>query len=420
MIKKEMIAMLLAGGQGSRLGILTQKIAKPAVSFGGKYRIIDFPLSNCINSGIDTVGILTQYQPLDLNTYVGNGQPWDLDTLDGGVYILPPYMSAEKGEWYKGTANAIYQNIGFIERFDPKYVLILSGDHIYKMNYTKMLRAHIANNADATIATIAVPLNEASRFGILLSDENNKIGSVNTLFSKVRMRDYSFFDFFKFKIHLINFFVLSFLWAVYNFIKYGIQSTLNEIPEYYNNTYWRLIIHILELITLFLIMLLYIINQKSFNKILISIELIVFILLIISEYLDDEKVNISSYIISLLIARVVWNCLYLLLIIIALFIYPIMLRSKGLGWNIALGIFGKLVVTFIIDLADKHVYILYFLLLNFLMLVFSNRLPPRIGSLLIDFGKDDKERKFSDKNLKDDKEDDDNNNIKEKNEMKII
>jgi hypothetical protein len=254
----------------------------------------------------------------------------------------------------------------------------------------------------------------------LLSDENNKIGSVNTLFSKVRMRDYSFFDFFKFKIHLINFFVLSFLWAVYNFIKYGIQSTLNEIPEYYNNTYWRLIIHILELITLFLIMLLYIINQKSFNKILISIELIVFILLIISEYLDDEKVNISSYIISLLIARVVWNCLYLLLIIIALFIYPIMLRSKGLGWNIALGIFGKLVVTFIIDLADKHVYILYFLLLNFLMLVFSNRLPPRIGSLLIDFGKDDKERKFSDKNLKDDKEDDDVNIVKEKNEMKII
>ena len=256
----------------------------------------------------------------------------------------------------------------------------------------------------------------------LLSDENNKIGSVNTLFNKVRMRDYSFFDFFKFKSHLINFCVLSFLWTVYNFIKYGIQSTLNEIPKYYNNTYWRLIIHILELITLFLIMLLYIINQKSFNKILISIELIAFIILAISEYLDNTEIKESSYIISLLIARVIWNCLYLLLIIIALFIYPIMLRSKGLGWNIALGIFGKIVVTFVIDLADKHDYILYFLLVNFLMLVFSNRLPPRIGSLQIDFGKDDKDQKFSDKILKDDnnEEEDDINIIKDKNEMKII
>lgn len=175
MNKKECVAMILAGGQGSRLGALTQKVAKPAVPFGAKYKIIDFVLSNCSNSGIDTVGILTQYQPLDLNTYVGNGQPWDLDVIDGGVYILPPYMSAEKGEWYKGTANAIYQNLGFIDRFDPEYVLILSGDHIYKMDYDKMLKEHIKNNADCTIATITVPLSEASRFGILTCDENNKI-----------------------------------------------------------------------------------------------------------------------------------------------------------------------------------------------------------------------------------------------------
>ena len=144
-MKKKCVAMILAGGQGSRLGALTQNVAKPAVSFGAKYKIIDFVLSNCSNSGIDTVGILTQYQPLDLNTYVGNGQPWDLDVIDGGVYILPPYMSAEKGEWYKGTANAIYQNLNFISRFDPEYVLILSGDHIYKMDYSKMLEKHIEN-----------------------------------------------------------------------------------------------------------------------------------------------------------------------------------------------------------------------------------------------------------------------------------
>lgn len=174
-MRKKCVAMILAGGQGSRLGALTLNVAKPAVSFGAKYRIIDFALSNCSNSGIDTVGILTQYQPLDLNTYVGNGQPWDLDSNDGGVFVLPPYMSAEKGEWYKGTANAIYQNINFISRFEPEHVLILSGDHIYKMNYSKMLDKHIENNADATIATISVPWEEASRFGILAADETGRI-----------------------------------------------------------------------------------------------------------------------------------------------------------------------------------------------------------------------------------------------------
>ena len=179
MIKKRCVAMILAGGQGSRLGALTQNVAKPAVSFGAKYKILDFVLSNCSNSGIDTVGILTQYEPLDLNTYVGNGQPWDLDGIDGGVFVLPPYMSAEKGEWYKGTANAIYQNLNFISRFDPEYVLILSGDHIYKMNYAKMLEKHIENNADCTIATITVPLEEASRFGILTADEEGRILEFN-------------------------------------------------------------------------------------------------------------------------------------------------------------------------------------------------------------------------------------------------
>ena len=175
MFKKKCVAMILAGGQGSRLGALTQNVAKPAVSFGAKYKIIDFALSNCSNSGLDVVGILTQYQPLDLNTYVGNGQPWDLDGIDGGVFVLPPYMSAEKGEWYKGTANAIYQNLNFISRFNPEYVLILSGDHIYKMNYDSMLEKHIENNADCTIATITVPWEEASRFGILSADENGRI-----------------------------------------------------------------------------------------------------------------------------------------------------------------------------------------------------------------------------------------------------
>ena len=167
--------MILAGGQGSRLGILTQSVAKPAVPFGGKYRIIDFPLSNCAHSGIDTVGVLTQYQPLELNTYIANGQPWDLDRTNGGVFVLPPYTSAEKGEWYKGTANAIYQNIGFMEQFNPKYVVILSGDHIYKMDDNKMLSAHKKANADATIAVIEVPWDEAPRFGIMNTDENMQI-----------------------------------------------------------------------------------------------------------------------------------------------------------------------------------------------------------------------------------------------------
>ncbi len=175
MRSKECVAMILAGGQGSRLGILTQSVAKPAVPFGGKYRIIDFPLSNCAHSGIDTVGVLTQYQPLELNTYIANGQPWDLDRTNGGVFVLPPYTSAEKGEWYKGTANAIYQNIGFMEQFNPKYVVILSGDHIYKMDYNKMLSAHKKANADATIAVIEVPWDEAPRFGIMNTDENMQI-----------------------------------------------------------------------------------------------------------------------------------------------------------------------------------------------------------------------------------------------------
>lgn len=172
---KECIAMLLAGGQGSRLYALTQSMAKPAVYFGGKYRIIDFPLSNCVNSGIDTVGVLTQYQPLELNEYLGNGQPWDLDRLYGGVHVLPPYQKATGSDWYKGTANAIYQNINFIERYEPEYVLILSGDHIYKMNYEKMLAKHKEKGADCTIAVLDVPKEEASRFGIMTCDENGRI-----------------------------------------------------------------------------------------------------------------------------------------------------------------------------------------------------------------------------------------------------
>ena len=171
MIKKEMIAMLLAGGQGSRLGVLTQKVAKPAVSFGGKYRIIDFPLSNCINSGVDTVGVLTQYQPLRLNTHIGIGIPWDLDRNVGGVTILPPYERSKGSDWYTGTANAIYQNLEYMETYNPEYVLILSGDHIYKMDYEVMLEYHKANNADVTIAAMPVPIEEASRFGILITDD---------------------------------------------------------------------------------------------------------------------------------------------------------------------------------------------------------------------------------------------------------
>ena len=170
-----MIAMLLAGGQGSRLGVLTQKVAKPAVSFGGKYRIIDFPLSNCINSGVDTVGVLTQYQPLRLNSHIGIGIPWDLDRNVGGVTILPPYERSKGSDWYTGTANAIYQNLEYMESYNPEYVLILSGDHIYKMDYEVMLDFHKANNAEVTIAVMPVPIEEASRFGIMIADENHRI-----------------------------------------------------------------------------------------------------------------------------------------------------------------------------------------------------------------------------------------------------
>ena len=175
MIKKEMIAMLLAGGQGSRLGVLTEKVAKPAVAFGGKYRIIDFPLSNCINSGIDTVGVLTQYQPLRLNTHIGIGIPWDLDRNEGGVTVLPPYEKSTSSEWYTGTANAIFQNMDYMEQYNPDYVLILSGDHIYKMDYEVMLDFHKANKADVTIACMPVPIEEASRFGIMVTDESSRI-----------------------------------------------------------------------------------------------------------------------------------------------------------------------------------------------------------------------------------------------------
>ncbi len=175
MARKDVVAMILAGGQGSRLGVLTKYLAKPAVPYGSRYRIIDFPLSNCTNSGIDTVGVLTQYQPLALNTYIGNGHPWDLDRNNGGAFILPPYQKAERSDWYKGTANAIFQNTHFIDSYDPKYVLILSGDHIYKMNYANMLRAHIAAKADATIAVLEVPWEETSRFGIMNTDATGTI-----------------------------------------------------------------------------------------------------------------------------------------------------------------------------------------------------------------------------------------------------
>ena len=174
--KKECVAMLLAGGQGTRLGVLTRDVAKPAVPFGGKYRIIDFTLSNCINSGIDTIGVLTQYQPFELNQYIGNGQPWDLDRINGGVFVLPPYVRGKTGEWYKGTANAIYQNIKFVNTYDPDYVLVLSGDHIYKMDYDKMLDSHKETGADCTIAVIDVPIEEASRFGIMKTEvDSNRI-----------------------------------------------------------------------------------------------------------------------------------------------------------------------------------------------------------------------------------------------------
>ncbi len=173
--KKECVAMILAGGQGSRLRVLTETTAKPAVPFGGKYRLIDFPLSNCVNSGIDTVGILTQYQPLQLNEYIGNGMPWGLNSMTGGIHVLSPYSKSAGSEWYKGTANAIYQNLSFMERYDPTNVLILSGDHIYKMNYAKMMSEHVKNRADCTIAVLEVPWEEASRFGIMCTDKSGRI-----------------------------------------------------------------------------------------------------------------------------------------------------------------------------------------------------------------------------------------------------
>lgn len=174
-VKKKCVAMLLAGGQGSRLYALTQNRAKPAVPYGGKYKIIDFPLSNCIHSGIDTVGVLTQYEPLELNAYIGNGATWDLDCMSGGAYVLPPYVKGKKGEWYSGTASAIFQNIHFIEQYNPEYILILSGDHIYTMDYEKMIDAHEENGADATIAVMEVPMAEASRFGIMNTDDDMRI-----------------------------------------------------------------------------------------------------------------------------------------------------------------------------------------------------------------------------------------------------
>ncbi|MCL1820190.1 MAG: glucose-1-phosphate adenylyltransferase [Oscillospiraceae bacterium] len=173
--KKECVAMLLAGGQGSRLYVLTTDVAKPAVPFGGKYRLIDFPLSNCINSGIETVGVLTQYQPHELNAYIGSGQPWDLDRLDGGVHVLPPYLRGKGGEWYKGTANAIYQNISFVDHYDPEYVLVLGGDHIYKMDYSKMLNQHKKTGAVCTIAVLDVPVEEASRMGIMNINDDGTV-----------------------------------------------------------------------------------------------------------------------------------------------------------------------------------------------------------------------------------------------------
>jgi len=173
--RKKCVAMLLAGGQGSRLGVLTAKIAKPAVPYGGKYRIIDFPLSNCANSGIDTVGVLTQYKPLELNDYIGSGKPWDLDRMNGGVHILPPYQGQKGGDWYKGTANAIFQNIAFIERYNPEYVLVLSGDHIYKMDYSKMIKQHKKSGAACTISVLEVSMEEATRFGIMNVNEDDSI-----------------------------------------------------------------------------------------------------------------------------------------------------------------------------------------------------------------------------------------------------
>ena len=236
----------------------------------------------------------------------------------------------------------------------------------HQINVNNILKVPLENNVEED-EFIDLSLNpndndkkEKLKDDYLMSDENNKIDSVETLFNKMKMKDYSIFDFFKFKNHLINFCILSFLWAVYNFIKYGIESAMSDIPQYYNNPYLVIFMHILELASLFLIMLLYLIDQTSLQKILISIQLLTFLTLLVSAYLDDEITNIISYIISLLIAKIIWSSLYVLLIIISLLIYPIMLRSKGLGWNIALGIFGKFVVTFVTDLSEKN--IVYFIL----------------------------------------------------------
>lgn len=234
----------------------------------------------------------------------------------------------------------------------------------------------------------------------LLSEENNKIGSVQTLMNEVDMKDYSFLDFFKFKSHLINFSILSFLWIIYNFVKYGLESMMSEIPHYYNHIYWSIIIQVLGLVNLFLILVLYLINKNSFYKILISIQLLTFIALSVGAYLYDDNIDIDAYIIFLLIGKTIWNCLYLLLIIMSLLIYPIMLRSKGLGWNIALGILGKFFVTFVVDLEEKHHSILYFLFFLFFTLVFSNSLPSKIGSLTIDLSRDEKAEKVLDKIFK--------------------
>ena len=276
----------------------------------------------------------------------------------------------------------------------------------HQINVNNILKVPLENNVeedefqDLSLNPNDNDKKEKLKDDYLMSDENNKIDSVETLFNKMKMKDYSIFDFFKFKNHLINFCILSFLWAVYNFIKYGIESAMSDIPQYYNNPYLVIFMHILELASLFLIMLLYLIDQTSLQKILISIQLLTFLTLLVSAYLDDEITNIISYIISLLIAKIIWSSLYELLIIISLLIYPIMLRSKGLGWNIALGIFGKFVVTFVTDLSEKNIYILYFLLIDFFALVFSNGLPKKIGSFVIDLVVEDKRKKFLDKIFK--------------------
>ena len=254
----------------------------------------------------------------------------------------------------------------------------------------------------------------------LMSDDNNKVGSIKTLFNETKMKDYSFFDFFKFKAHFINFAILTFFWCVYNLIKSGMESTMNEIPEYYNHVGWPIVINIFGLINLFIIMLLYTSIQSSFHKILISIQLLTFICLLLGLDLYDVETNRNAYVTSIVVAKLIWNCLYLLLILMSLLIYPIMLRSKGLGWNISIGIFGKMAATFVIDLNDKHDYVLYFLVFDFFMLLFSYALPRRIGSIVIDLSKDENAKKFLDKMLKEDYGDKKNKNSERISLMSII